>query len=144
MVTAVSGMFFNTSALRRVRKDEVAAPTFLKPDALDVCLDRWKQWMSLSDTDLGMKSVSSMYGATDGFGNDDTAQMRRDNEIAEATNAMILSLQRSHQWAIRRKCGVTRGHVWQFPNLDFVTEAELACQALEEKLKKNTATRLLF
>lgn len=141
MVTAVAGIFvIKQPGPQRVRRAELSASAVTKPDGLDYCLDCWKTWMSRDDADLGMKTLS-LQGAG---GNEDAAQMRRDNEIAEATNAMILSLQRSQQWAIRKKCGITRGNVWQFPNLDFVSEAELACQELELKLKKNTATRLLF
>ena len=144
MNAVAKAVFFEMPKLRRVRKDEVAASAFVKPSGLDVCLDCWKSWMHRSDTDLGIKAQSTLRGEGDGYGNDDTGQARRDNEIAEATNAMILSLQRSHQWAIRRKCGVTRGNVWAFPQLDYVAEAADACDVLESKLKKNIATRLLF
>lgn len=110
----------------------------------DLCLACWKEWMGRNDTDLGVKSQSTLKSDSDGYGGEDTSQMRRDNEIAEATDAMIRSLQRSHQWAIRIQMGVAGMKVWTFPNLDYITEAQHARNALEKLLKNNIATRLLF
>lgn len=110
----------------------------------DLCLACWKEWMGRNDTDLGVKSQSTLKSDSDGYGGEDTSQMRRDNEIAEATDAMIRSLQRSHQWAIRIQFGVASMKVWTFPQLDYIAEAQLARSALETLLKKNIATRLLF
>lgn len=132
------------SGLRRVRKADAPKRAIVQPDAFDLCLTIWAEWMRRDDTDLGIKGQSSMRGDGDGFGSDDTSQMRRDNEIAEATDAMIRSLKSSHQWAMRRKCGVTRQSVWNFPQLDFLVEAQDACEELEKKLRANIATRLLF
>jgi len=131
------------STPRRVRRQD-APEAFIKPDGLDLCLACWKEWMGRSDTDLGIKSQSTLRGDSDGYDGVDTSQMRRDNEIAEATDAMIRSLQRSYQWAIRRKCSITRQNVWNFPQLDYVTEAQAACVELEKKLRNNVATRLLW
>lgn len=113
-----------------------------EPDALDLCLDCWKRWMSRDDADLSAQSQKTLRGDGDGYGNADTSAARRDNEIAEATEAMIGSLRISQRWAIHQKCGVST--TWRFPNLDFVTEAHEACIALEKKLRNNIATRLLF
>lgn len=110
----------------------------------DECLACWKDWMGRNDTDLGVKSQSTLKADSDGYGSTDTSQMRRDNEIAEATDAMIRSLQRSHQWAIRIQMGVAGMKVWTFPNLDYIIEAQCARNALEKLLKNNIATRLLF
>ncbi|NHZ40104.1 hypothetical protein [Massilia aquatica] len=143
LLTAKLG-FPSVAGLRRVRRDEVRAPTFVKPDGLDLCLSCWKEWMSRDDTDLGIKNQSTLRGEGDGYGTVDTSQMRRDNEIAEATDAMVRSLKSSHQWAMRRKCGITRGNVWNFHQLDYVAEAQDACVELEKKLRTNIATRLLW
>lgn len=129
-------------ALRRVRKDDAKAPTWLKPDPLDYCLDCWKTWMHRTDTDLGAQTHRSLRGDGDGYGNSETMAMRRDNEIAEATDAMISSLSAAHRWAVYRKCSVTS--VWRFPSLDFIAAAQEACCELEKKLRLNIATRLLF
>ncbi|MCE3605837.1 hypothetical protein LXA47_19840 [Massilia sp. P8910] len=132
------------AGLRRVRRSKIPAATFIKPDGLDLCLSCWKEWMSRDDTDLGVKSQSTLRGDGDGYGTADTSQARRDNEIAEATDAMVRSLKSSHQWAIRRKCGITRGNVWNFPRLDYLNEVQDACAELEKKLRANVATRLLW
>jgi 5'-deoxynucleotidase YfbR-like HD superfamily hydrolase len=124
------------SNLRRVRKGEATAAKLVATmDGLELCLACWKDWMGRNDTDLGVKSQSTLMADSDGYGSNDTSQMRRDNEIAEATDAMIRSLQRSHQWAIRIQMGVAGMKVWTF---------RLARSALETLLKKNIATRLLF
>ncbi|MGZ8339122.1 MAG: hypothetical protein ACXW2U_05355 [Telluria sp.] len=130
--------------LRRVRSSPSSRVAVIQPDGLDLCLTCWREWMARDDADLGIKAHSSMRGDGDGFGSDDSAQLRRDNEIAEATDAMIRSLRSSHQWAIRRKCGVTKHSVWNFPQLSFITEAQDACVELETKLRGNIATRLLW
>lgn len=134
--------FFPSANARRVRRSEVSSPAFMKPDGFDLCLDCWKDWMFKGDTDLGIKAQSTLKADSDGYGGEDTSQMRRDNEIAEATDAMIRSLQTSHQWAIRRKCGIAT--MWRFPNLDFIIEATDACDELEKKLRNNVATRMVF
>lgn len=129
--------------LRRVRKDEVR-PTFIEPDAFETCLACWKEWMGRNDTDLGIKGQFSLRGDGDAFGADDSAQVRHDNAIGEATDAMVRSLKTSHQWAMRRKCGLVKHNVWNFPQLDYITEAQDACVELEKKLRNNIATRMLW
>lgn len=129
--------------LRRVRKEDAAAP-FVKPDGLDLCLTCWKEWMGRNDTDLGIKNQSTLRGEGDAYGGDDSAQLRRDNEIGEACDAMVRSLKVSHQWAMRRKCGLVRHNVWNFPQLDYIVEAQEACIELEKKLRANIATRMLW
>lgn len=112
------------------------------PSPLDICLECWKTWMGRNDNDLGAQGQRSLRGDGDGMGNADTFAMRRDNEIAEATDAMIDSLRACDRWAIYRLCSVTT--TWNFPLLDFVSAAEAARMRLEEKLRKNVATRTLF
>ena len=128
--------------LKRVRKADVKADTWIKPDALDTCLDCWSTWMRKRDLDLSIRGQMSLRGDGDGYGNADTGTARRDNEIAEATDAMIASLAAWQRWAIYRKCGITT--VWSFPSLDFMVAAQEACVELEKKLRNNVATRLLF
>ena len=98
--------------------------------------------MGKYDTDLSVQTQKTLRGDGDGYGNSDTSQARRDNEIAQATDAMFSSLKSSHQWAIRRKCGIAT--VWRFPELDYMTEALAACVELEKKLRGNIATRMEF
>lgn len=137
-------LHFPSPNARRVRRDEGSAGAFVKPDGLDICLGCWKSWMRRDDTDLGIKSQSTLRAEGDGYGDADTSQMRRDNEIAEATDAMVRSLQVSHQWAIRIKSGVAAHKVWRFPQLNYVVEAQDACVDLEKKLRTNVATRMVF
>lgn len=111
-------------------------------DGLEVCLACWKEWMGKRDLDLSVQRQKTLQGDGDGYGSPDTSQARRDNEIAEATDAMFSSLKASHQWAIRRKCGIAT--VWRFPQLDYVAEALEACSELEKKLRNNVATRMEF
>lgn len=128
--------------MRRVRKEDVIVNTYVRPDGLDLCLELWKDYMRRDDTDLGVQGQKSLRGEGDGYGNDDTSQSRRDNEIAEATDAMINSLRACDRWAIYRLCSITT--VWNFPNLNYIDAAQGAKLALEEKLRKNVATRTLF
>lgn len=128
--------------LRRVKKEDVKVDNWVAPEGLDHCLELWKAWMGKVDTDLGHQGQKSLHGDGDGYGSPDTSQARRDNEIAEATDAMINSLKACDRWAIYCLCSVTT--VWRFPLLDFMATAERARLALEEKLRKNVATRTLF
>lgn len=111
-------------------------------DPLDVCLECWKVWMGRHDGDLGVQGQKSLRGDGDGLGNTDTLGTRRDNEIAEATDAMIDSLRACDRWAIYQISGFRS--VWNFPLLDYMTAAQGALQKLEEKLRENIATRSLF
>lgn len=128
--------------MRRVRKEEVQLDTWVKPDPIQICLGCWSTWMGASDRDLGMQMQKTLMGDGDGFGNENTCHARRDNEIAEATDAMINSLRHHHRWAIYRRCGLST--VWNFPLLDYVQTSLEAEQQLAEKLKINVATRTLF
>lgn len=131
--------------LGTIRRSSAAiSPASRAADGMDLCLQIWVEWMGRSDKDLGIKAPSTLIAASADEGSDDTSQFRRDNEIAQATDAMIRSLKRSHQWAIRRRCGISKGHVWNFPQLDYIAEAQDACVELEKKLRANVATRLLW
>jgi hypothetical protein len=115
---------------------------WVAPDPLDVCLECWKVWMGRHDGDLGVQGQKSLRVDGDGMGNADTLGMRRDNEIAEATDAMIDSLRACDRWAIYKISGFRSA--WNFPLLDYFTAAQGALQKLEEKLRENIATRSLF
>lgn len=144
MIVSAKLGIFPSFGIRRARK-EVQQEAFIKPDGLDLCLTCWKEWMGRNDTDLGIKSQSTLRGDLhDSDVSADSSQLRRDNEIGEATDAMVRSLKASHQWAMRRKCGLVRQNVWNFPQLDYIVEAQEACVELEKKLRLNVATRLLW
>jgi hypothetical protein len=128
--------------LRRVKKADVKKDSWAQPDGLDLCLQLWKHWMGKTDTDLGVQGQRSLRGDGDGYGNADTSQARRDNEIAEATDAMINSLRACDRWAIYRICSITS--VWNFPSLDFMEQSQKARAELEKKLRENVATRNLW
>ncbi|WP_457817245.1 hypothetical protein, partial [Staphylococcus aureus] len=78
-------------------------------DGMEYCLAVWSDWMRKDDRDLG---VQSMRGESEG----DAALARRDNDIAEATDAMMKSLSERQRWAVWKKFGLTTA--WRFPNAD--------------------------
>lgn len=131
-------------ALRRVPKQEAMTDTFVRPDALDVCLDCWKTWMHGDpDRNLSAKTMSGLTGYGDGHGiSADEAQQVRDNQIGAATDAMIDSLRHIHRWAIYTSCSMTT--TWKFPRADLATVAEEAKKELQNKLKNNCCTSVLF
>lgn len=120
----------------------VTVSPWSEPDALHICLAHWQNWMHRDDSDLSTQTMKTLRGEGDGYGSDETKESRRNNEIAEATDAMIRSLTVAHRWAIWKKCGMTTE--WEFPQLDFMVEALAACCELEKKLRQNIATRPLF
>ena len=126
----------NTTAQLGNRKIEVR---MIEQTGVDVCLDRWRWWMGKDDRDLGIKS-GRVDG--DGTGNSSTYQVRRDVEIAEATDAMIGGLKMIHRWAIMKKLGLSG--VWRYPYADLAVTYSEAIEALEPRLRQNSATRLLF
>lgn len=129
--------------LRRVRKEDVRRDSWIEPDPLDKCLDCWKIYMSSdSDRDLKAKTMPLM-GNTDGYGRDaGEEQQARDLQIGAATDAMINSLSRYHQWAISRLTGIIT--LWSYPNADILIVGPEARTALTEKLKKNVCTGVFF
>lgn len=128
--------------MQRFRKQDNKVDVWLKPEGLDLCLEHWALWMGKSDSDLGVQGQRSLRGDGDGYGNQDTSEQRRHNEIAEATDAMIEGLSTYHRYAIYRKCSISS--VWNFPNIDFPKAALEASEELTRKLKINIATRMLF
>lgn len=128
----------------RVRKEDAKRDSWVQPDPLDVCLDCWRAWMAGDgDRDLGAKTMRMLSGEADGYGIDSgEAQQQRNNEIGAATDAMIDSLSRYHQWAIYEMCGIAT--LWNYPNADLLVVGPAAREALTEKLRKNCGTRILF
>ena len=125
--------------LRRVPPDlDKMAIRHAAPDGFAVCIDAWRRLMTVDDTDLGIRTQRALTHTSD----DDTEQTRQDNAIAGATGAMIDSLSTVHRWAIYQMCGISTA--WRYPNLDFFQILPDARNDLENKLKKNTTTRMLF
>jgi hypothetical protein len=114
------------------------------PDPLDLCLELWKMWMAGdADRDLGAKTMRGLSGEGDGHGSDlYEAQQANDMRIAQATDAMIDSLERIHIWAIYTLC--SQATPWKFPNAVFAEVATKACEELTTKLRCNICTGVLF
>lgn len=132
--------------LRRVRRDDVRAVAFTKPDGLELCLSCWKEWMANDpDRDLGMKTMRGLVSDADEDSKGPDlyeAQQAADHRIGAATDAMINSLSRIHVWAIYRSCSIAS--VWRFPNADLLSIAAEAKELLTEKLRRNVCTATLF
>lgn len=116
----------------------------LADDPVNLCLELWKRWMAGdADRDLGTRTMRGLRGDGDGHGVDlYEAQQASDIKMAEATDAMIGSLERIHVWAIYRACSLAT--VWAFPNASLVDVAAEARAQLREKLRKNICTGILF
>ncbi|NHZ34473.1 hypothetical protein [Massilia rubra] len=116
----------------------------LADDPVNLCLELWKRWMAGdADRDLGTRTMRGLRGDGDGHGVDlYEAQQASDIKIAEATDAMIGSLERIHVWAIYRACSLAT--VWAFPNASLVDVAAEARAQLRVKLRKNICTGILF
>jgi hypothetical protein len=132
-----------------VRTMAAAAPVlrvdpWTKPDPVDLCLHLWKCWMAGdSDRDRGAKTMRGLSGENDAHGVDlHEAQQANDIRIAQATNAVIDSMQRLHVWAIYRACSLTT--VWRFPSASLVEVAAEARIELATKLRKNICAALSF
>jgi hypothetical protein len=121
---------------------------WVEPDALDICLECWKAWMGRHDGDLGAQRQKLRSDDDDKDPEKDSesvaaaAEQRRENEIAEATDAAINDLRACDRWAIYKLCGLASA--WKFPLLDFMETAQAAKMKVEEKLRVNIATRALF
>lgn len=120
--------------LQRAKKPEPA--NWRQQDGVELCLDLWGWWMTLNDRDLGVK------GGSRADSESDAAAVKRDIEIAEATDAMMQGMRPIHLWAFKKKFGLAR--VWNYPHADLAVVYEEAVAILEPKLKKNLATRTLF
>jgi hypothetical protein len=113
--------------------------------ALDYCLDVWMRWQRRDDTRLGWRGRSAMLQSDyddDVERDSDELYEDMDTRVAEAVEAMMASLPRHLDWAIRRRCNIAT--VWRFPSLDFTEVLGEAEGALEAFLRKNVATRVFF
>lgn len=113
-------------------------------DPLDLCLELWKAWMADGiDKDLAVKTMRGLSGEGDGHGVDlHEAQRNADARIAQATDAMIDSMQRLHVWAIYRLC--SQATPWRFPNASLLEVGAEARKELRRLLQKNVCTAILF
>lgn len=133
---------------RRVRKEDMQMHHRTKQDGLMICLDCWKGWMQIDDRDLSAARMKLEAGASDdeghvGYEYDPYEEQRKDDrKVGEATGAMIDSLKSCHQWAIKKKMGIST--VWNFPTVDFLSCLEDAQTELERKLRNNIATAMKF
>jgi hypothetical protein len=128
--------------LMRVKKADVKKDTFVKPDALDYCLDCWSNWMQGDDRDLSASRMKLQSGEEGGERDVYDQQRIADHRIGEAAGAAIEDLKPVHRWAIYRRCGITTQ--WNWPNLDFTEVLPDAEDDLRKKLLKNIATGHLF
>jgi hypothetical protein len=127
--------------LRRVRKAEAMQPAFDKPDPYGILMACWADFMRVDDRDLGSRGMKL---ASDAENDRDVHEQQRaaDLKIGEAVNAMVDSLSIQHRWAICKSQGISRG--WRFPNANYEVVLTEARDELENKLRKNLATRLHF
>jgi hypothetical protein len=137
-------------AVKAIQIQPLSVDPWSPPEPLNVCLETWKVWMCRNDGDLGTQRQKLR--STDDDDEDErqkdsesvaaAAAQRRDNEIAEATDAAIEDLRSCDRWAIYKMMGISS--VWNFPLLDFMQVAQRAKTQVEEKLRGNIATRALF
>ncbi len=130
----------------RVPRRAVPAPladSWPRPEALDMCLDLWTNWMARgAGRDLGIKTTRFLKGGDVHSVDLYEAQQASDTRIAEATDAMIDSMSRLHAWAIYRLCG--QATVWNFPNAALAEAEQEARGELRKLLKKNVCTGAFF
>lgn len=108
---------------------------------LEYCLDVWVQWQSRDDLRLGWRSRCAII-ETEDEADSEALYSGADTRVAEAVEAMISSLPRHLDWAIRQRCRLAT--VWRFPSLVFTDVLEEAEAALAALLRKNLATRSFF
>jgi hypothetical protein len=132
-----------------VRSVAPAAPVLVlarteQADPLDLCLELWKAWMAEGpDRVLALKTMRGLSGDGDGHGVDShEAQRANDIRIAQATDAMIDSMQRLHIWAIYKLC--SQATPWRFPNASLIDVGQAAREELRRLLQKNVCTAVLF
>jgi len=146
----VDGVVFVEEAPRNVKR----APAVVRVvpvaekrsvSGLDYCLDVWTRWQHQDDTRLGFRGrcaiVETDYDE-EYAADSEILYSAMDTRVAEAVEAMMKSLPRHLDWAIRQRCRVAT--VWRFPSLAFgevLPEAEAALTVL---LQKNIATRCFF
>lgn len=132
---------FATSNLRRVRREEVAKPAFRKPDPYVQLMACWVDYMRVDDRDLGSRGMKLESDAEPDVSVHD-AQRTADLRMGEAVNAMIDSLTVLQRAAVYKSQGIAT--VWRFASSNYEVVLLQAREELEEKLKKNLATRTYF
>jgi len=137
---AIPGIFA-TSNLRRVRREEVAKPAFQKPDPYAQLMACWVDYMRVDDRDLGSRGMKLESDAEPDMNVHD-AQRVADMKMGEAVNAMIDSLTVLQRAAIYKSQGMATA--WRFASSNYEAVLLQAREDLEEKLKKNLATRTYF
>lgn len=109
--------------------------------ALDRCLELWIDSYKHDDLDIGCGS-SSKFLVSDAPPSSDHLYSRMDGKVADAVDAEVLCLPTHLRWAIQKCCGIT--NAWNFPSLVFEDVVVDAKRELENKLRKNIATRVFF
>jgi hypothetical protein len=141
MNAIATASMFQSPNLRRVRREEVAQPAFNKPDPYAQLMACWVDFMRVDDRDLGSRGMKL---ASDAEADRDvhTEQYLANIKIGEAVGAMVDSLTMQHRWAIYKSQRIAT--VWRFANADYEAVLLAARDELEQKLKKNVATRLYW
>jgi hypothetical protein len=137
---AIPGLFA-TSNIRRVRRAEVAKPAFQKPHPYAQLMACWADYMRTDDRDLGVGGMKLASDAEPDVNVHD-AQRAADMKMGEAVNAMVDSLTVLQRAAIYRSQGIATA--WRFASSNYEAVLLQAREDLEEKLKKNLATRIYF
>jgi hypothetical protein len=137
---AIPGIFA-TSNIRRVRRDEVAKPAFQQPDPYVHLMACWADYMRADDRDLGIGGMKLVSDAEPDLNVHD-AQRAADMKMGEAVNAMVDSLTVLQRAAVYKSQGMATS--WRFASSNYETVLLQAREDLEEKLKKNLATRIYF
>jgi hypothetical protein len=140
-MTTATLNFFQSTNLRRVRKEEVTRSTVRDTDPYAICMACWVDYMRTDDRDLG---ANGMKLAGDSVDEKDVYEKQRaaDLKVGEAVNAMVDSLTMRDRWAIYRSQGISTA--WRFPNANYETVLLEARDELEKKLRNNIATRLYW
>jgi len=138
--TATLGIFA-PSNLRRVRRVEVAKPAFNKPDPYVLLMASWLDFMQADDRDLGIGGMKLASDAEPDVNVHD-AQRLADMRMGQAVNAMVDSLSVLQRAAIYKSQGLATA--WRPGASNYETVLLAAREELEEKLKKNLATRIYF
>ena len=141
MTVAVALNLPYAATLRRAPKEKPANQAFDRPDPYATLMACWVSYMRTDDRDLGSRGMRL---ASDAAADRDVhaEQHLADLKMGEAVNAMVDSLTIQHRWAIYRSQGIST--TWRFANANYEDVLLAARDDLEEKLKKNVATRLYF
>jgi hypothetical protein len=138
--TATLGTF-TAPTLRRVRREDVVKPAFNKPEPYPLLMSVWLDYMRADDRDLGIGGMKLASDAEPDVNVHD-AQRAADMKLGEAVNAMVDSLVVLQRAAIYKSQGIATA--WRVGASNYETVLLAAREELEEKLKKNLATRIYF